>query len=107
MTEPTHLAVAIALLAVSVMPAVAADPATTRSTRSASDESALEWSEFAPSERTRAGHWNLSATHWRRYRSLMDGIRGTFCQVVDQTAKDTQSRFAVFIQWAHVTCDQV
>ncbi len=32
---------------------------------------------LSPSERVRAEAWNLSKAEWRRYRSLMQGIRGS------------------------------
>jgi integrating conjugative element protein (TIGR03759 family) len=107
MIEPVRHTVVIALLAVSVMPAVAADPTTSRPTRSATDESALEWSELAPSERIRAEHWNLSETQWRRYRSLMEGIRGSISpatlspiEVLGIHARDDAERRRYAEQWA-------
>ena len=45
--------------------------------RTEAAEVGASWSELAPSERLRAATWELTATEWRRYRTLMDGLRGS------------------------------
>ena len=104
MIEPVRHAMAMALLALSVMPEAAAGAATTRST---ADESAHEWSELAPNERTRAEIWSMSATQWRRYRALMDGVRGSISpatlspiEVLGIHARDDAERRRYAEQWA-------
>lgn len=107
MNKPVRRGAAIVLLAVGVAPAVTADAPTSRSTRTTADESALEWSEFSANERTRAEIWKLSAMQWRRYRSLMEGIRGSISpatlspiEVLGIHARDDAERRRFAEQWA-------
>ena len=110
MIEPVRHVVTIALVTLGLMPAVvmaAADATTARSTPTTVDESALEWSEFSPIEHTRADIWGLSATQWRRYRTLMEGIRGSISprtispiEVLGIHARDDAERRRYAEQWA-------
>jgi integrating conjugative element protein (TIGR03759 family) len=67
----------------------------------------MERSELAPSDRTKAQAWGLSATEWRRYRGLMEGIRGSVSpaiispiEVLGIHARDDAERRDYAERWA-------
>ena len=70
-------------------------------------ETALEWSGLTENERARAGLWGLSGTEWKRYRSVMEGIRGSVSpstispvEVLGIHARDAAERRRYAQRWA-------
>jgi len=64
---------------------------------------------LSPTEKARATTWNLSDTEWRRYRSLMDGIRGSISpatlspiEVLGIHARDEAERRRYAERWARL-----
>ena len=64
---------------------------------------------LAPLETARAEVWGLSETEWRRYRSLMDGIRGSISpptispiEVLGIHARDAAERLRYAEAWARM-----
>jgi integrating conjugative element protein (TIGR03759 family) len=57
--------------------AAAAEPGVSQATRSTVDQTAVIETPLSPSEAARAELWGLTETEWRRYRILMQGIRGS------------------------------
>ncbi|MCB1873626.1 MAG: TIGR03759 family integrating conjugative element protein, partial [Gammaproteobacteria bacterium] len=58
-------------------PVTAADPSRLQVDESGQANSQLTETELANADLVRAQLWSLSATEWRRYRQLMQGIRGS------------------------------
>lgn len=68
-----------------------------------------EHSRLSESERARARHWDLSETEWRRYRQLMDGLRGSISpntispiEVLGIHARDAAERQTYAERWAQL-----
>jgi len=57
--------------------AVAAEPEVSQTTRSAVEQTTVTETPLSPAESARAELWGLTETEWRRYRTLMQGIRGS------------------------------
>ena len=62
---------------------------------------------LSPTDKARATIWDLSDTEWRRYRSLMDGIRGSISpatlspiEVLGIHARDEAERRRYAERWA-------
>jgi integrating conjugative element protein (TIGR03759 family) len=107
MTKSGPDAVVIAVLVLYTTSALAAEPTDSQSTRTEMIPSAIERSDLTASERARAEVWRLSATEWRRYRSLMEGIRGSISpatispiEVLGIHARDDAERRRYAEQWA-------
>ena len=69
----------------------------------------IETTELTVSERARAIVWALSEDEWRRYRLLMQGVRGSVSpatlspiEVLGIHARDTQERRRYAEQWARM-----
>ena len=60
-----------------VIPVGADESLETNTTPSQITGTADVYTNLLPTEKARAELWELSETEWRRYRSLMDGIRGS------------------------------
>lgn len=99
------VAAAFCFLAVgATLDAVAQGPDTAGT---ASVETALEWSGLSEHERARAGLWGLSGHEWKRYVSLMEGIRGSVSasaispvEVLGIHARDDAERRRYAERWA-------
>lgn len=77
---------------------------TARTLTSTSADASVALSE---NERTRAAYWHLSPEEWQRYRSLMDGIRGSVSpatlsplEALGIHARDDAERRRYAEQWA-------
>jgi len=66
-----------ALVVVNAGPVDAAEPLTSGTARTQFASVTALSTPLSPSERVRAEAWNLSEVEWRRYQSLMQGIRGS------------------------------
>ena len=107
MSKRTSGVLAMTLLVACALPALAAESSDGQSTATKVNQSALEWSDLTANERTRAEVWGLSATEWGRYRSLMEGIRGSISpgtispiEVLGIHARDDAERRRYAEQWA-------
>ena len=95
----------MALLGLAVVQgAVGAETATTPAA-----ETRLERSVLAESERRRAAEWQLDEREWRRYRSLMEGVRGSLSpstlsplEVLGIHARDEGERRRYAERWARL-----
>ena len=70
-------------------------------------ETQFQETPLAVSERARAGFWGLTETEWQRYRSLLQGIRGSVSpatlsplEVLGIHARDDTERTRYAEQWA-------
>ena len=107
MSKPLADVLAITLLAACALPALAHDPNNAPSPPTKAQQSALDWSDITANERARAEVWRLSADEWHRYRSLMEGIRGSISpgtispiEVLGIHARDDAERRRYAEQWA-------
>ena len=107
MSKPLADVLAITLLAACALPALAHDPNNAQSPPTKAQQSALDWSDITANERARAEAWRLSADEWHRYRSLMEGIRGSISpgtispiEVLGIHARDDAERRRYAEQWA-------
>jgi integrating conjugative element protein (TIGR03759 family) len=89
------------------MDASAADPPVQQDT--VIQRSNAQKTELSAIEQLRAEHWGLSPTEWRRYRGLMEGIRGRISpstlspiEVLGIHARDEDERRRYAEQWAIV-----
>jgi integrating conjugative element protein (TIGR03759 family) len=85
----------------------AADPASTQSGNTTTSATILERTPLTDHERARAGLWGLSPEEWQRYRTLMEGIRGSISpgtispiEVLGIHARDEAERRKYAEQWA-------
>jgi integrating conjugative element protein (TIGR03759 family) len=85
---------------------------TTDAQRSPFDQTNVVTTPLAPVEKARAETWDLSATEWRRYRTLMDGIRGSVSpatlspiEVLGIHARDDEERRRYAERWARLMRD--
>ena len=76
-------------------------------THTSTQETQLEQTPLAVSERARAEFWGLTETEWQRYRSLLQGIRGSVSpatlsplEVLGIHARDDAERTRYAEQWA-------
>lgn len=88
-------------------PSWAADPPNTQAGSTTTSSTILERTPLTEHERTRAGLWGLSAAEWQRYRTLMEGIRGSISpgtispiEVLGIHARDEAERRKYAEQWA-------
>ena len=95
------------VLSLVTSPCWAADPANTQSGNTTTSETILERTPLTEHERARAGLWGLSAEEWQRYRTLMEGIRGSISpgtispiEVLGIHARDEAERRKYAEQWA-------
>lgn len=89
------------------VPAVAVDVSGTRTTETDTRDSTTDVHQLTPSELARLQVWNLSETEWRRYKGLMDGIRGSISpstispiEVLGIHARDEDERRRYAERWA-------
>ncbi|EAQ95722.1 TIGR03759 family integrating conjugative element protein [Congregibacter litoralis] len=83
------------------------DPSQTAAVRTGTHDSGVLRTPLTEQERTRAAYWRLSESEWRRYRSLMDGIRGNISpsslspiEALGIHARDDAERQRYAEQWA-------
>jgi integrating conjugative element protein (TIGR03759 family) len=76
------------------------------------DQTNVVTTPLAPVEKARAETWGLSDTEWRRYRGLMEGIRGTISpatlspiEVLGIHARDEGERRRYAERWARLMRD--
>lgn len=81
--------------------------ARTETRETTTQETQLQQTPLAESERTRAEIWELTETEWQRYRSLLQGIRGSVSpatlspiEVLGIHARDDAERTRYAEQWA-------
>jgi integrating conjugative element protein (TIGR03759 family) len=96
----------ILALAINV-PALAVDVSGTQVTETDAHASTTDVHRLMPSERARLRVWDLSETEWRRYKALMDGIRGSISpstispiEVLGIHARDEDERQRYAERWA-------
>jgi len=101
------------VLAMSV-PVYAGNVASTLTTETEKETSTSERSVLSDSERARARTWNLSETEWRRYRELMQGVRGSISpetispiEVLGIHARDEAERQRYADAWARALHEDV
>lgn len=95
----------LTLLAVTGIAASASESPTSQ--RSVIQRSGTDRTDLSESERIQAERWALSPTEWRRYRSLMEGIRGRISpstispiEVLGIHARDASERRRYAERWA-------
>ena len=103
------ITLASGLLLVSPWPLNAQPASTTDQSRLDVQSSTPKATELDASERTRASVWALEADEWRRYRALMQGVRGSVSpatlspiEVLGIHARDAQERQKYAEQWARM-----
>ncbi|MDZ7752963.1 MAG: TIGR03759 family integrating conjugative element protein [Gammaproteobacteria bacterium] len=107
MNRPFLLATVGTMLSLIASPSRAADPANTPSGNTTTSATLLERTPLTEHERARAGLWDLSAAEWQRYRTLMEGIRGSISpgtispiEVLGIHARDEAERREYAERWA-------
>jgi integrating conjugative element protein (TIGR03759 family) len=95
------------VLSLVASPCWAADPANPQSANTTTSVTLLEHTPLTEHERARAELWGLSAEEWQRYRTLMEGIRGSISpgtispiEVLGIHARDEAERRKFAEQWA-------
>jgi len=95
------------VLSLVASPCWAADPANSQSANTTTSVTILEHTPLTEHERARAELWGLSAEEWQRYRTLMEGIRGSISpgtispiEVLGIHARDEAERRKFAEQWA-------
>ena len=103
------IALASGLLLVSPWPLNAQTASTTDQSRLDVQSSTPQATELDASERARATVWALEEDEWRRYRALMQGVRGSISpatlspiEVLGIHARDVQERQKYAEQWARM-----
>ena len=101
------------VLAMSV-PVYAGNVTSTQTTETGKEISTSKSSALSDSEQVRARTWNLSETEWRRYRELMQGIRGSISpetispiEVLGIHARDEADRQRYAEVWARAMREDV
>lgn len=96
------------------MSVCADQPITTDATHSRIESTARVNTPLLPIEKARAATWGLSETEWRRYRSLMEGIRGSISpptispiEVLGIHAEDAVERNRYAETWARMVREDV
>ncbi len=91
---------------------VAQNSRVTEPLRSQPQPANIEKTVFDATEKVRAGRWNLDAEDWQRYRSLMQGIRGSVSpatlsplEVLGIHARNDNERRQYAEQWAMMMRD--
>lgn len=107
MDSASLLATVATMLSLIAGPSWAADPANTQSGNTTTSATLLERTPLSEHARTRAGLWGLSPEEWQRYRTLMEGIRGSISpgtispiEVLGIHARDEAERRQYAEQWA-------
>lgn len=97
----------IAALLLITIPLEAAEPSRSETAHTSTSTSAGVSLPLTDHERVRATHWHLSVDDWQRYRTLMDGIRGSISpatlspiEVLGIHARDSAERRRYAEQWA-------
>lgn len=101
------------LLATLMMSAVDANqPMSSEAARSALGQTAQITTPLSPLDRQRAETWQISESEWRRYQSLMEGIRGSISpanlspiEVLGIHARDEAERRRYAERWAQMMRD--
>ncbi len=95
------------VLSLVAIPCWAADPGNTQSGDTTTSETIPERTPLTEHERARTALWGLSAEEWQRYRTLMEGIRGSISpgtispvEVLGIHARDEVERRKYAEQWA-------
>jgi integrating conjugative element protein (TIGR03759 family) len=104
--------VAVTLVAGVVMFAHAGPTVTADTQRSSFDQTNIVTTPLSAVEKTRAEAWDLSDIEWRRYQTLMDGIRGSVSpatlspiEVLGIHARDEGERRRYAERWARLMRD--
>ena len=97
-----------------ILPAYAVDLAHTEATETGQDAASVAGNVLSPYELTRSRNWGLSETEWRRYKQLMQGIRGSISpstispiEVLGIHARDSEERRRYAEQWAQAMREDV
>jgi len=113
MSNQLKLASLILALVISV-PAFAVEVSGTRVKESDTSVSTTEENTLTPSERARSRLWELSETEWRRYKQLMQGIRGSISpstispiEVLGIHARDQEERRRYAELWTRAMREDV
>lgn len=95
------------VLSLIASPSWGADSTNAQSANTTTSATVLERSPLTEHERARAGLWGLSQDEWQRYRTLMEGIRGSISpatispiEVLGIHARDDGERRKYAEQWA-------
>lgn len=106
MSKRLRFCAVISLLQIAGL-AAAADPNRAQTTTSEPAATAMERTVLTQHDRTRASLWGLSAEEWQRYRTLMEGIRGSISpdtlspiEVLGIHARDDAERQRYAERWA-------
>jgi integrating conjugative element protein (TIGR03759 family) len=104
--------VGVALAVVAVTWVHAGPTVTSDTERSQFEQTPEVTTPLSPLEKTRAAVWELSDTEWRRYRHLMEGIRGSISpatlspvEVLGIHARDDGERRRYAERWARMMRD--
>ena len=107
MNRPVAVGTVTAVLWLVASPSWAADPPNTKAGSSTTSATILERTPLTEHERARAELWGLSAEEWQRYRTLMEGIRGSISpgtispiEALGIHARDEAERRKFAEQWA-------
>ncbi len=107
MIESARAALGVAVLMLCTGTTWAVDTTDVQATGTTMGSTALERSGLTEHERARAAVWGLSPTEWRRYQTLMEGIRGSISpgnisplEVLGIHARDAAERRRYAEQWA-------
>ncbi|MCG7890202.1 MAG: TIGR03759 family integrating conjugative element protein [Candidatus Thiodiazotropha endolucinida] len=99
--------VVLSIVLVASYPAVAATVSQTQVKETGQDASLRTTNTLSATERSRARLWELSETEWRRYKQLMQGIRGSISpstispiEVLGIHARDDAERRRYAEAWA-------
>ncbi len=113
MNSPVTLLGVVMALMISV-PAFAVDVSGTRVNETGPGISATDTNSLTPSELARLRIWGLSETQWRRYKQLMQGIRGSISpptispiEVLGIHARDAEERNNYAERWARAMHEDV
>ncbi|MGB5830583.1 MAG: TIGR03759 family integrating conjugative element protein, partial [Thiohalocapsa sp.] len=101
------------LLVVLVMSSVDANqPMSAAAARSALGQTTQNMTPLSPLESQRADTWQISESEWRRYQSLMEGVRGSISpanlspiEVLGIHARDEAERRRYAERWAQMMRD--
>lgn len=100
------------MLLLAASPYGVADTADMTSAHTSSSETSFERTPLTEHERARAGIWGLSLDEWQRYRTLMEGVRGSISpgtlspiEVLGIHARDDAERRTYAERWAVIMRD--
>ena len=99
---------------VMVDPAFATDVSSTRVKETGTGVAAMDENTLSSSELARSRYWGLTETEWRRYKQLMQGIRGSISpptispiEVLGIHARDQDERHRYAEMWARAMREDV